>query len=534
MNPDTARGSHQMSAYEAAARESSKRESSQGESPGARGDTSAGEPADAHGREAGGPVIIGAGPAGLTAAYQFAKHGVDSVVLESTSELGGLSQTVLRDGWRFDIGGHRFFTKVTAVRDLWHEILGDEDFLVRPRMSRIHYDGKFYDYPLNIRNALSNLGPVEAVCCGFSYAWARLRPPADRSNFEGYMAAQFGYRLYRKFFKTYTEKVWGVPATEIQADWAAQRIKNLNLLRAVTNALRPRRSSTELTSLIERFEYPRHGPGMMWERCAQAVEDRGARVLREHRVQAIRHEGGRAMSVVSLTPNGSVEFRCTSIISSMPLPSLVESMTPSPPADVLRSAKSLTFRDFLTVALAVPASEAFDDNWIYIHSPDVRVGRVQNFRSWSPHMVPDDDMTCLGLEYFVFEGDDLWNADDDELVDLATRELEQLGLVSAGVVRAGWVVRMPKAYPMYSSDYQHHVAVLRDWLAQNAANVYPVGRNGMHRYNNQDHSMFTAMLSVENIVLGTSHDVWAVNVEAEYHEELHADSAPQPTHRHKP
>ncbi|MCY3617582.1 MAG: NAD(P)/FAD-dependent oxidoreductase [Acidimicrobiaceae bacterium] len=476
-----------------------------------------------------GPVIIGAGPAGLTAAYQFAKHGVTSTVLEATSELGGISQTVQRDGWRFDIGGHRFFTKVGAVRDLWHEILGSEDFLVRPRLSRIYYGGKFYDYPLNIRNALSNLGPVEAARCAASYAWARLRPPKDQSSFEGYMAAQFGWRLYRTFFKTYTEKVWGVPATEIQADWAAQRIKNLNLMRAVTNALLPRRRTTSITSLIDSFEYPRHGPGMMWETCAGLVQARGVPLLMEHPVTAVRHRGGRAASVVARTGDRDVEIECSSVISSMPLPLLVESMDPAPPPEVLEAARGLTFRDFLTVALAVPADSAFADNWIYIHSPDVRVGRVQNFRSWSPHMVPDAGMTCLGLEYFVFEGDDLWTTPDEELVSLASRELETLGLVPAGAVAEGWVVRMPKAYPMYSQGYQRHVEVLRSWLEANASNVWPVGRNGMHRYNNQDHSMFTAMLAVENIVLGTAHDVWSVNVESEYHEELDEASAPTPS-----
>ena len=476
-----------------------------------------------------GPVIIGAGPAGLTAAYQFAKHGVPSTVVEATAEIGGISQTVVRDGWRFDIGGHRFFTKVDAVRDLWHEILGSEDFLLRPRMSRIYYRGKYYDYPLNARNALSNLGPVEAARCMGSYLWARLRPPADQSSFEGYVAAQFGWRLYRTFFKTYTEKVWGVPATEIQADWAAQRIKNLNLMRAVTNSLLPRRRQTAITSLIEQFEYPRHGPGMMWERCAALVTARGARLLLEHPVKAIRHRAGSAESVVVETAEGETEMACSSVISSMPLPRLVEAMDPAPPAEVLEAARGLTFRDFLTVAVTVPAGAAFDDNWIYIHSPDVRVGRVQNFRSWSPHMVPSEDMTCLGLEYFVFEGDDLWSTPDDELVKLAATELEKLGLVPADEVGGGWVVRMPKAYPMYSSGYQRHVDVLRGWLEANAANVWPVGRNGMHRYNNQDHSMFTAMLAVENVVLGTAHDTWSVNVESEYHEELQETSAPTPS-----
>ena len=479
--------------------------------------------------DAAGPVIIGAGPAGLTAAYQFAKHGVPSTVLEATGEVGGISQTVVRDGWRFDIGGHRFFTKVGAVRDLWHEILGSEDFLVRPRMSRIYYRGKFYDYPLNARNALSNLGPVEAARCMGSYLWARLRPPADQSSFEGYVAAQFGWRLYRTFFKTYTEKVWGVPATEIQADWAAQRIKNLNLMRAVTNSLRPRRQQTAITSLIEQFEYPRHGPGMMWERCAALVTARGVRLLPEHPVKAIRHRAGRASSVVADTPDGETEIECSSLISSMPLPRLVEAMDPAPPAEVLEAARGLTFRDFITVAVTVPTAAAFADNWIYIHSPDVRVGRVQNFRSWSPYMVPSEDMTCLGLEYFAFEGDDLWTASDAQLVSLAATELEQLGLVAADDVSGGWVVRMPKAYPMYSSGYQRHVEVLRGWLEANAVNVWPVGRNGMHRYNNQDHSMFTAMLAVENVVLGTDHDTWGVNVESEYHEELHQSSAPTPS-----
>ena len=342
------------------------------------------------------------------------------------------------------------------------------------------------------------------------------------------MAAQFGWRLYRTFFKTYTEKVWGVPATEIQADWAAQRIKNLNLLRAVTNAVLPRRGSTPITSLIEQFEYPRHGPGMMWETCADLVSARGARLLMEHPVTAVRHRGGRAVSVAARNGGREVEIECSSVISSMPLGLLVESMDQPPAPEVCEAARGLTFRDFLTVALAVPADSAFADNWIYIHSPDVRVGRVQNFGSWSPHMVPDDAMTCLGLEYFVFEGDDLWTAPDEELVSLATRELETLGLVAADAVAAGWVVRMPKAYPMYSRGYQSHVDVLRAWLEANAVNVWPVGRNGMHRYNNQDHSMFTAMLTVENIVLGTAHDIWSVNVESEYHEELDEASAPAP------
>ena len=472
-------------------------------------------------------VIIGGGPAGLTAAYLLGKADRHATVLEADATVGGISRTVEIEGWRFDIGGHRFFTKVGAVRDLWHEILPDDDFLLRPRMSRIFYRGRFYDYPLRARNALRNLGPFEALRCVLSYVWARLRPPRDQTTFEGYVAARFGWRLYRIFFKTYTEKVWGVPADQIQADWAAQRIKNLDLLRAVINSLAPRRNQKEITSLIEEFEYPRHGPGMMWERCRDLVENQGGAVLLDHRVERIEHADGRAHTVVADVGGGTTRFACAEVISSMPIGPLVQAMDPAPPPEVTAAAAGLGFRDFLTVALVVPAEAGFPDNWIYIHAPEVDVGRVQNFGSWSPFMIPDQGKTCLGLEYFVDEGDALWTADDDDLVRRGCREMETLGLLEPGIVEQGFVVRMPKAYPMYDAGYQANVEVLREWLADNAGNVHPVGRNGMHKYNNQDHSMYTAMLTVENIVEGTSHDVWEVNVEAEYHEE--ADRPTDPT-----
>ena len=464
-------------------------------------------------------VVVGAGPAGLTAAYQLGKAGRHAVVFEADDVVGGISRTARAGDWRFDIGGHRFFTKVAPVRDLWHEILPDEDFLLRPRMSRIYYGGKFYDYPLRAFNALRNLGLVEALRCVLSYLWVRLRPPRDQSTFEGYVAARFGWRLYRIFFKTYTQKVWGVPPDQIQADWAAQRIKNLDLSRAIINSLLPRRNQKDITSLIEEFEYPRHGPGMMWERCHELVEGQGGTVVFNHVVTRVEHRDGRAIAVQAEGPDKMLHLECDSVISTMPLPRLVQAMDPAPPVEVLTAAESLTFRDFLTVALVVPESSGFPDNWIYIHSPDVEVGRVQNFRSWSSQMVPVEGKTCLGLEYFVTEGDDLWSASDEELVELGQVELERLGLVEPGVVEQGFVVRMPKAYPMYDAAYQANVDILRRWLSVHAANVYPVGRNGMHRYNNQDHSMYTAMLTVENIVAGTAHDVWDVNVEAEYHEE---------------
>jgi protoporphyrinogen oxidase len=471
------------------------------------------------------PVIVGAGPAGLTAAYELGKRGRTAAILESDDVVGGISRTAVRDGWRFDIGGHRFFTKVTPVSDLWHEILPDEEFLLRPRMSRIFYRGEFYDYPLKAFNALGNLGIIEAIRCVLSYVWVRLRPPADQTTFEGYTAARFGWRLYGIFFKTYTEKVWGVPADQIQADWAAQRIKNLSLFKAVWNSLTPSRNQTDITSLIEEFEYPRHGPGMMWERCHELVEAQGSDVHFRHQVRRIRHAGGRAHEVVAATPDGDRTFACSEVVSSMPLPLLVEAMDPPPPAEVLAAAKGLGFRDFLTVALVVPEEDGFPDNWIYVHAPDVEVGRVQNFGSWSPDMIPEPGRTCLGLEYFVDEGDELWTSDDDDLIALGTREMARLGLLDPERVEKGYVVRMPKAYPMYDATYKENVEILRGWLAENTANVFPVGRNGMHRYNNQDHSMYTAMLTVENIVSGTSHDVWEVNVEAEYHEEHTGDEA---------
>jgi protoporphyrinogen oxidase len=465
-------------------------------------------------------VIIGAGPAGLTAAYQLGKAGRTATVLEAADVVGGISQTAERDGWRFDIGGHRFFTKVVPVQELWHEILPDEDFLVRPRMSRIYYGGKFYDYPLKAFNALGNLGVVEALRCVLSYIWVRVHPPKDLSTFEGFVAARFGWRLYRTFFKTYTEKVWGVPADELQADFAAQRIKDLSLFKAIWNAITPSRNQKDITSLIEEFEYPRHGPGMMWERCHALVAAQGSDVHLCHTVDRVRHRDGMAFEVVAHGPHGDTVHPCTDVISSMPIPLLVQAMDPPAPEEVQLAAKRLGFRDFLTVALVVPEEDGFPDNWIYIHAPEVEVGRVQNFGSWSPEMIPEKGKTCLGLEYFVNEGDELWVADDGDLIAQATKEMQVLGLLDPGRVEKGYVVRMPKAYPMYDATYKDNVHILRTWLAQTAPNVHPVGRNGMHRYNNQDHSMYTAMLTVENIIDDATHDVWEVNVEAEYHEEI--------------
>ncbi len=375
-------------------------------------------------------VVIGAGPAGLTAAYMLAKRDVAATVLEADTVVGGISQTAERDGWRFDIGGHRFFTKVQAVEDVWFEILGPDDFLRRPRQSRIYYRGKFYDYPIVPFNALRNLGPVEAVRCMASYVWVRLHPPADRSTLEGFVASRFGWRLYRHFFKTQSEKVWGVPCTEIQADWGAQRIKDLSLFRAVWEALKPKRlrarrePAKQVTSLIDEFNYPKYGPGMMWERCAEIVTAHGTKVILNSVVDRIAHAGGRAVSVTAVTDGVPTEYECSDVISSMPISELLRSMDPPVPADVLRAANDLRYRAHITVALVVPEAASFPDNWIYINDANVKVGRIQNFGRWSPYLVKDG-RTCLGLELFVDEGDEWWNLEDAELIERGKRELQR-------------------------------------------------------------------------------------------------------------
>ncbi|WP_239311592.1 MULTISPECIES: NAD(P)/FAD-dependent oxidoreductase [unclassified Frankia] len=489
-------------------------------------------------------IVIGAGPAGLTAGWELVKRDVPVTVLEGDSTVGGISRTAEREGWRFDIGGHRFFTKVPEVEALWHEILPDEDFLMRPRSSRIMYNGKLFDYPLRAGNALRGLGVLEAVRCILSYAWARVRPPQDQTKFEGWVAARFGWRLYGIFFKTYTEKVWGVPANTIEADWAAQRIKNLSLLNAIMNAVMPKRNQKDIASLIEEFQYPKHGPGMMWEAAADKISKRGGKIVFEEKVRRIHHADGRATGVTTVVTGGygpgagapeasrtdiGSEHRYSGdeIISSMSFSSLIRVMDPPAPDHVLAAANALRYRDFLTVALVVPESAGFPDNWIYVHSPELLVGRIQNFASWSPFLVKEG-RTCLGMEYFVFEGDETWSMPDEDLIALASKELAQLGLVPADQVERGFVVRMPKAYPFYDADYKKNVEIMRGWLAEAAPNVHPVGRNGMHRYNNQDHSMYTALLTVQNLVDGAEHDVWGVNVEEDYHEEVSPGYAKAP------
>jgi protoporphyrinogen oxidase len=461
-------------------------------------------------------VIIGAGPAGLTAAYLLAKQGTTVTVLEGTDVVGGISQTAQYKGYRFDIGGHRFFTKITPVEDLWNEILGDE-FISVPRLSRIFYTGKYFDYPLKAKNALLGLGIWQTVRIIGSYMRAHLRPSPVEDNLEQWVTNRFGKRLYEIFFKTYTEKVWGIPCTEIRAEWAAQRIQGLSLAKAILSAASLNKRSTKIKTLINEFRYPRLGPGQMWEAARDRVVEWGGEVLMNHEVSRLETADGRVTAVVATGPAGERRIEGSHFISTMPIRNLVRSLGPDVPAPIRAAGEGLKYRDFLTVALMIDREKLFPDNWIYVHSPGVKVGRIQNFNNWSRAMVPQPGHTCLGLEYFCFEGDGLWTSDDRDLIALATRELRELGLAGDGTVVDGTVVRMRKAYPVYDSEYRGFLDTVRSYIDP-IDNLHTVGRNGMHKYNNQDHSMFTAMMAVANM-RGASHDIWSVNTDFEYHEE---------------
>jgi protoporphyrinogen oxidase len=470
-------------------------------------------------------AIIGAGPAGLTAAYLLSKSDVPVTVLEADPiYVGGISRTATYKGFHFDIGGHRFFSKCKAVEDLWSEILPN-DMLVRPRSSRIFYGGKFFAYPLKAFEALTKLGVFKSILCVLSWLKARLFPVRDPNNFEDWVTNQFGKRLFNTFFKSYTEKVWGMSCKEISADWAAQRIKGLSLGSAIKNALFPQRQPKDRTkvikTLINSFRYPRRGPGMMWEACAEKTRAMGGQIEMACKVTGcVYDEVTSTWTVQFKNGQGQIQtLEAEHVISSAPMRELVRGLTPKVSDSAMHAADSLKYRDFLTVMLILKDRQKFDDNWIYIHDPSVKVGRVQNFRSWSPEMVPDPETACYGLEYFCFEHDGLWDSSDEELIELATRELMQIGLAEAGDVLDGCVVRQKKAYPVYDDHYATHVDTIRQELEDRFPNLHLVGRNGMHKYNNQDHAMMTAMLCSENILADTKlYDLWQVNGDAEYHE----------------
>ncbi len=464
-------------------------------------------------------AIIGAGPAGLTAAYLLAKAGQQVTVFEADPKyVGGISRTESYKGYLFDIGGHRFFSKSKEVEDFWTEILSN-DMLDRPRSSRIYYNKQFFSYPLVATEALTKLGIIESALCVMSYLKAKAFPVKNPVNFEDWVINQFGERLFNIFFKTYTEKVWGIPCNEISADWAAQRIKGLSLSSAIMNALfKPKKTGNKdniIKTLIDTFRYPKYGPGMMWDVCATKCKQMGVDIL--------MNEGVTGISVTDKewtvkTNSGKTFDKFDYVLSSTAMAQLVPFITPALSSPALEAARQLKYRDFITVVLILKDQNKFDDNWIYIHDPSVKVGRVQNFKSWSPYMVPDPSMACYGLEYFCFEGDGMWTSSDDTLIELGKKEIEQIGLANAMDITDGYVVRQKKAYPVYDHFYAEHIETIKTGL-QPYKGLYLMGRNGMHKYNNQDHSMMTAMLAAKNIIAGEEvYDLWNVNQDAEYHE----------------
>ena len=463
-----------------------------------------------------GVVIIGGGPAGLTAAYELTKLGHRPIVIEKGGRVGGLARTENYKNFYFDMGGHRFFTKSPEVKKLWREVL-NEDFLRRPRLSRIYYKKKFFHYPLKPLNALLGLGLWESVMIVLSYLRWHFFPYKKEDTFEHWVTNRFGKRLFQTFFKSYTEKVWGIPCSELKAEWAAQRIKGLSLKTALLNMfLKPKKT---IKTLIEEFDYPRFGPGMMWTRVKENVEARGATVRLNTEVSKICLQDNCIRSIVVSNNGHSEIIEGKNFISSMPLTEFVRKLDPPPNPEVLLAIDKIIYRDFLTVCLIVNKPDLFPDNWIYIHDPDVKVGRIQNFKNWSPAMVPDQGKSSLGLEYFCTDGDSLWSMADSDLIELAKREADRIGLAAYRDIEDGCVFRVPKSYPIYDSDYRDQLAVVRKFV-EGIANFQTIGRNGLHRYNNQDHAMLTGILAVRNLVLDQKNDLWAVNTDEEYHEEM--------------
>ena len=466
-------------------------------------------------------AVIGAGPAGLTAAWQLNKSKFKNLeIFEADNQVGGISKTVRRGVWRFDLGGHRFFSKSNLVNELWDEMLMPETFMQRPRKSRIYYRGRYFDYPLKPLNALLNLGLFETVRCIFSYVWVRINPPKKQDKFEGWVAARFGWRLYRIFFKTYTEKVWGISTRDLNSTWAAQRIKNLSLSGAIKDAF-GFKSKSVITTLIDTFKYPQYGPGQLWESVTDKLVKDGATLSLETTIESVDCDGHQ----YSLRKSTGGSYLADAIFSSIPLSAIPKLL--GAPDEIIRAAENLKYRDFLIVAVPVLASkDLFNDNWIYIHDPAVRVGRIQNYLSWSPDLVVPGT-SCLGLEYFVNKDDEIWKSSDAKLISNAKEELIALNLKCEAIDGEGYVVRVEKAYPIYDENYQASVSSIKEWLIANHPNWYQLGRNGQHHYNNQDHSMLTAVCAVDNFTDTSKEDYWNVNLGDDYHEEIkHSREAP--------
>lgn len=460
-------------------------------------------------------IIIGAGPAGLSAAYEAVHCGIETKVLEKASQVGGISRTETYRGYHFDIGGHRFFTKSKKIDTLWRELMGD-DFLNVTRMSRIFYQDRFFKYPLSIPNTLLNMGMFESLFIGLSYVKSQISPYPEEETFEQWVSNRFGKRLYTLFFKSYTEKVWGISCDQITADWAVQRVQNLSLMKILSNSLFGNQSAK---TLVDEFSYPIRGPGLMWERLSSVIRSFGGTINLNSEVVRLDHSNNRIDSVVYHREGGNVtEQPADHVISGLPVTQLVKMLNPSAPKAVRKAAENLSYRAFIIVMLIIDAKDLFPDQWIYIHSPDVRVGRIQNFKNWSPSMVPDPEKTSVGMEYFCDMGDGIWCMPNNQITKMAMEELSSLGFENSSKIIDSYVVRQPYAYPVYDRDYANHLGTIKAYL-DGIGNLQTIGRNGMHRYNNMDHSMLTGILAVKTI-LGEDHDVWEINDENQYLEEI--------------
>jgi protoporphyrinogen oxidase len=463
-------------------------------------------------------VIIGAGPAGLAAAYEICKQGGESVVLERMAQVGGLSRTVTHQGCNYDIGPHRFFTKNAEVNRLFKDVVAD-DLRTVQRLTRILYNQKLFNYPLTPLNALFGVGVLRSMAIFGSYVQSQLRRrlwPKTPETFEHWVTDQFGYQLFDTFFKTYTEKVWGIPCSQIGADWAGQRIKGLSLGTAVWNALFPSQGKN-IKTLVDEFLYPRRGAGMFYEKLARLIEEFGSTILTGRRVVRIDRERLRIRAIVVRDGSGrEEEIEADSFLSSAPLTETVEMMNPAPPDNVLKACRSLRYRDHIGVHLKYEG-HPFPDNWMYVHDKSVRMARISNYRTFSPEMADRDEISPLTVEYFTFEGDEIWNQSNEALVSLAGRELKQVGLCDPKRIISGFVIRSRKAYPVIEIGFQDHIRVIKSWLDQ-LENFLPIGRSGMFKYNNQDHAIATGLLAARTVMGLGQYDPWLVNIDAEYHE----------------
>jgi len=466
-------------------------------------------------------LIIGAGPAGLACAHELSIHKeTDFIVdiVEMAGQVGGISRTVNFDEYYYDLGGHRFFSKINEVNELWKKTLPN-DFLVRERLSRIYYNYQFYNYPLQIKNVLGNLGLTESFLILLSFIKAKIFPFKEENNFEQWVTNRFGSRLYKTFFKTYTEKVWGIPCNQIQAEWVAQRIKNLSFVSAILNALPWKRKGNKIKTLISKFRYPKHGPGMMYEAMARIIEKNNKNFKVNLNSKLVRLEYKNKKWISTIKQKKLLVKEYDEIVSTMPISSLILSMDYDVPEDIKNIAAKLKYRAFLIVCLVFNKPNKLKDNWIYVHEKSVKLGRLQVLNNWSPFMVKNKNYSSYGAEYFCDEGDETWVKPDKELVELAVKELKLCGLVPNDYeCIKGNVVRAKNTYPVYDEFYRDNMPKFIEFV-KTLPGLQVAGRCGMFKYNNMDHSIYTGLLAARNIILGHSkYDIWSVNQDEEYHE----------------